>query len=173
MFFNQPFINEILKSRVSSQIDFRLPNFYFSPANNFYFPTVQLPQPPVVVKTQPFERQQQQQNGWEIAADILCTVGLGVVIGSALVLTVTAVAELLRPRKNSTQLTTGTRRFIRERDGEICFYCGDFAPDGHVDHRISRFNGRGNEPENLTWACVFCNCSKGAMNDTGYILLLE
>ena len=173
MFFNQPIITETKKSRISSQIDFRLPNFYFASGNNIYLPTVKLPQPPVAGITQPPEQQQQQKTGWELAADILCAVGLGVLIGGALVLTGAAIVELLRPRRNNIPLTPGMRRYIRERDEEICFYCDDFAPDGHVDHRISRNNGGSNEPENLTWACVFDNCSKGSLNDNEYIALLQ
>lgn len=173
MFFNQPIITETKKSRVSPQIDFRLPNFYFPSGNNSFLPTVKLQPPPVTINTQPSEQQNQQKTGWEIAADILCAVGLGVLIGGALVLTGAAIVELLRPRRNNIPLTPGMRRYIRERDEEICFYCGDYAPDGHVDHRISRNNNGSNEPENLTWACVFCNCSKGALNDTEYIALLQ
>jgi hypothetical protein len=172
MFFNQPIIIETKKNRVSAQIDFNLPNYYFSSGNIIYLPAVKLWQSPVATKTQPFQ-EQQQKNGWEIAADILCAVGLGVLIGGALVLTGAAIVEMLRLRRNSVPLTPGMRRYIRERDEEICFYCGDYAPDGHVDHRISRNNGGSNEPENLTWACVFDNCSKGALNDTEYIAFLQ
>lgn len=173
MFFNQPIITETKKSRISPQIDFRLPNLYFPLGNTTYLPSVALPQYPIAAKTLPFEQRQEQKTGWEIAADFLCAVGLGVLIGGAVVLTAAAIAELLRPRRNSVPLTPGMRLYIRERDEEICFYCDDYAPDGHVDHRISRNNGGSNEPENLTWACVFCNCSKGSLNDDEYIALLQ
>ena len=175
MFFNQPIITQTNDFRVSPQIDFRLPNSSFSFGNQMYSPALFFQQPQAARPAQPAQQppSHPQKTGWERAAEILCAVGIGVIIGGVLVLTAAAVAELLRPRRNSVPLTAKERRFIRERDGEICFYCEDHAPDGHVDHRISRSNGGGNEPENLTWACVFCNCSKGAMNDFDYLLLIE
>ena len=172
MFFNQPIILPTNHFRVAPQISFRLPNSLFLLDNRVYLPALPFQQPQQVAPLQQ-QPQQQQRTGWELAAEILCAVGLGVIIGGTLVLTAAAIAELLRPRRNNTPLTTKERLFIRERDGEICYYCDDYAPNGHVDHRVSRANGGGNELENLTWACVFCNCSKGAMNDTDYILRLE
>ena len=44
---------------------------------------------------------------------------------------------------------------------------------GHVDHRISRANGGSNDYANLTWACAPCNWSKGVMNDTEFLDLLQ
>lgn len=96
-----------------------------------------------------------------IGQTILITVGI---IGL-----VTLIDDLLQPCYNIEPLTQRIRNIIRERDEEICFYCSVYVPDGHVDHRISRFNGGGNDFDNLTWACVSCNCSKGAMNDYDFI----
>ena len=70
-----------------------------------------------------------------------------------------------RPRRrsrNDEPLTPYTRARVRERDQEICNYCGCNAPNGHVDHRRSRANGGTNHLNNLSWACSSCNCSKGA-----------
>lgn len=173
MFFNQPFITQQNEVCVSPQFNFRLPNSSFLLGNQLHLSSLSFRQPKIAVPPVQSQQYQQQKTGWEIAVEIVCALGLGVIIGGALVLTTAAVVELLRPRRNSIPLTAGERRFIRERDGEICFYCEDYAPDGHVDHRVSRNNGGGNEPKNLTWACVFCNCSKGAMNDTDYLLLIE
>lgn len=172
MFFNHHFITHQTETRVSPQINFRLPNSPVLFGTKIYLPA-QIIQPQFF--TAPLQQHQQspQKNGWEVAAEILCAIGLGVIVGGALILTATAIAELLGPRRNTAPLTAAQRRFIRERDGEICFYCGDYAPDGHVDHRTSRVNGGGNEPENLTWTCVFHNCSKGSMNDADYLALLE
>lgn len=100
-----------------------------------------------------------------IGGTILVTAGI-IGIGNAL-------AELFQPQYNSEPLTQNIRNYIRDRDDEICLYCEEYASNGHVDHRISRYNGGSNNLDNLTWACVFCNCSKGSMNDTEYIKLLE
>lgn len=161
-----------IETGVSPQMNFQLPNLTVSLGGKIY-PSAQVIQRQFFTAPLPPQQQPPQQTDWEIVAEILCALGLGVIIGGALVLTTVALVELLRPRRNNVPLTTKERRFIRERDSEICFYCGDYAPDGHVDHRVSRANNGGNEPENLTWACGFCNCSKGALNDTEYIALLE
>lgn len=41
-----------------------------------------------------------------------------------------------RPR-NDEPLTPRLRAQVRERDEGFCTYCGCYAPDGHVDHRVS------------------------------------
>jgi len=167
MFFNQMIFIQENKQRQNPQISYQFHNarYLFGNETN-YFPAIDANQQ-VITPIQP------PKTGWETASEILGNLALGALIGGALVLTAIAVFELIRPRRNSVPLTSGMRRYIRERDEEICFYCGDYAPDGHVDHRISRNNNGSNEPENLTWACVFCNCSKGALNDTEYIALLQ
>lgn len=77
-----------------------------------------------------------------------------------------------RPR-NDEPLTASLRARVRERDGTICTYCGYHAPDGHIDHRVSRANGGSNQMNNLSWACVRCNCSKGAMNARQFMRLMS
>lgn len=164
MFFNQMIFIQEKNHRQNPQISYQFHNTpYFGGNENSYFLKRQQDIPPL----------QPQKTGWETATEIIGNLALGALIGGALALTAIAVFELIRPRRNNVPLTSGMRRYIRERDEEICFYCGDYAPDGHVDHRISRNNGGSNEPENLTWACVFDNCSKGSLSDTEYIALLQ
>jgi 5-methylcytosine-specific restriction endonuclease McrA len=67
-------------------------------------------------------------------------------------------------RRNVEPLSAGLRAYIRERDEEICTYCGCYAPEGHVDHRVSRANGGSNRVNNLSWSCAPCNQSKGSMS---------
>jgi 5-methylcytosine-specific restriction endonuclease McrA len=98
--------------------------------------------------------------------------GAVLVIGAGVCLAA-AVASLLGPQYNDEPLTRGTRKFIRERDGETCFYCWVYAPNGHVDHRISRARGGSNDPDNLAWACAPCNWSKGTMSDTEFLSLFD
>lgn len=74
--------------------------------------------------------------------------------------------------RNNEPLTASLRTKVRERDGSVCIYCGCHAPDGHVDHRVSRANGGSNHMNNLSWACVQCNCSKGAMNTRQFMRLM-
>lgn len=68
-----------------------------------------------------------------------------------------------RERKDEP-LTPRLRARVRERDDAFCTYCDRYAPDGHVDHRVSRVNGGSNHLNNLSWACSGCNLKKGAMN---------
>lgn len=105
--------------------------------------------------------------------EILLGFGLGVVLIGGVAIVAEVLNELFGSVRNDEPLTAAMRTYVRERDGEICFYCKGDAPDGHVDHRTSRANGGSNDPRNLTWACIFCNCSKGALNETEFIRLLK
>ena len=106
-------------------------------------------------------------------SDILRDLGKIFLVGFGICVTIGAVASLLVPQRNDEPLTRRDRDYIRWRDGEVCFYCNVRAPNGHVDHRISRANGGGNDYDNLTWACASCNCSKRAMNDTEFLALFR
>ncbi len=60
-----------------------------------------------------------------------------------------------------------TRSLVRERAGDRCEYCRlrqDQAPLWHhqVEHIIPRKHGGSDETDNLAWACVRCNLSKGS-----------
>lgn len=108
-----------------------------------------------------------------ILGEIILGVGFGAVVVGGAVIVAEIFSEFFRPVRNDEPMTSAIRRYIRERDDEVCLYCEEYAPNGHVDHRVSRANGGSNDPENLTWACVSCNCSKGALNDTEFIMLME
>ena len=53
------------------------------------------------------------------------------------------------------------RRQIKNRDGSICYYCGEESPSGDLDHIIPLSRGGDDSPSNLTWSCSECNQSKG------------
>lgn len=94
-----------------------------------------------------------------------------VVVGVSIL--VEAAKAILGPQYNDEPLTKRDRDYIRARDREVCLYCSIHAPNGHVDHRVSRANGGPNDYDNLAWACVSCNCSKGALNDNEFLSLLQ
>ncbi len=64
-----------------------------------------------------------------------------------------------------TYLSAETRRFVAERAGHRCEYCHIHEDDTffgcEVDHIVSKKHGGGNEPDNLAYACLFCNRHKG------------
>ena len=62
------------------------------------------------------------------------------------------------PNKPRT-LTGSERRFVLERDGEICTYCGD--PATQVDHIMPWSYYPDNNPDNLASACQTCNLMAG------------
>jgi hypothetical protein len=110
--------------------------------------------------------------GETVGEIIAGALGVGTIVvlgaGAALCLEslfVTSEPATNRKRKPNYEPLEGWRKeFVRERDGEICAYCGCHAPWGHVDHKTSRANGGSNLFRNLVWACSSCNCSKGRRN---------
>lgn len=56
--------------------------------------------------------------------------------------------------------TTEMRRYIFERDGEVCTYCGCTEGPFHVDHIIPHSRGGETSLDNLTVACRSCNVRK-------------
>lgn len=64
-----------------------------------------------------------------------------------------------------TYIGTEIRRFIADRAGNRCEYCLIHEDDTffgcEIDHIISKKHGGSNDPENLAYACLFCNRHKG------------
>ena len=64
-----------------------------------------------------------------------------------------------------TYISAEIRRLVAERAGCRCEYCLIHEDDTflgcEVDHIISKKHGGRNEPENLAYACLFCNRHKG------------
>ncbi|GAB2773663.1 hypothetical protein GCM10027175_09360 [Hymenobacter latericoloratus] len=58
------------------------------------------------------------------------------------------------------------RRQVAERAGYCCEYCrlaeADMFLGCHIDHVISEKHGGLTQPDNLAYACVFCNLHKGS-----------
>lgn len=62
-------------------------------------------------------------------------------------------------------------RYIRERDGFICAYCGQFG--NTVDHVWPRSRGGICTPANCVCACRCCNGRKGSLSVGQFISLVE
>ncbi|MEA2085071.1 MAG: HNH endonuclease [Thermodesulfobacteriota bacterium] len=64
-----------------------------------------------------------------------------------------------------TYTSAEIRQLVAERAGRRCEYCLIHEDDTflgcEVDHIISKKHGGSNEPENLAYACLFCNRHKG------------
>ncbi|WP_013322702.1 HNH endonuclease [Gloeothece verrucosa] len=71
-----------------------------------------------------------------------------------------------------TYIAIELRRLVAQRANFRCEYCLIFARDRlsgcHVDHIISLKHGGETTPENLAYACMFCNLNKGT--DLGSII---
>jgi hypothetical protein len=66
----------------------------------------------------------------------------------------------------SSYVSADLRRFVASRAENICEYCLIHESDTYlgcqVDHIISEKHGGATEPENLAFACAFCNRMKGS-----------
>ncbi len=64
------------------------------------------------------------------------------------------------------------RRLVAERADYICEYCliaeADRSSSCQVDHIISVKHGGSTTPDNLAYACIYCNLQKGS--DLGSII---
>ena len=64
-----------------------------------------------------------------------------------------------------TRVTNAVRNRVRERAKTRCEYC--YLPDGiirlphQVDHILPPRHGGTDDENNLSWACYYCNNSKG------------
>ncbi len=64
-----------------------------------------------------------------------------------------------------TYISVQLRQLVIERADSICEYClistSDRSSSCQVDHIISVKHGGDTTPENLCYACIFCNLQKG------------
>lgn len=58
-------------------------------------------------------------------------------------------------------IPTHVQSAVRERDGEVCSYCGTTDGPFHLDHIMPWSRGGEHTVENLTVACASCNRAKG------------
>lgn len=67
-------------------------------------------------------------------------------------------------RTISQTTTTSWNRLkgiIKRHHGDICHYCGNYAPNGQVDHILPLTKGGTDAVDNLVWSCEQCNQAKG------------
>lgn len=64
-----------------------------------------------------------------------------------------------------SRVSDDIRQNVRQRANDRCEYC--HKPDilstygNHVDHIVPLVHGGTSEPDNLAWACLYCNVAKG------------
>ena len=71
------------------------------------------------------------------------------------------------PQTRELQLLTReswkrVKGLVKKRDHATCHICKRYAPGGQVDHVIPLSRGGTDALDNLAWACVTCNRSKGS-----------
>lgn len=57
-------------------------------------------------------------------------------------------------------LAPSVKQAVRDRDGDVCAYCGATEGPFEIDHIVPWSRGGGHDIENLTVACVPCNRGK-------------
>ena len=67
-----------------------------------------------------------------------------------------------QPERLTRESWSRVREIVKGRDGEMCQYCGQPAPDGEPDHILPLARGGTDAVTNLVWSCQECNRSKGA-----------
>ena len=65
----------------------------------------------------------------------------------------------------------GFRRYVLERDGYSCYFCGSYGDT--IDHLLPRAKGGHTTPVNCVCACIDCNQSKADKDLEEFISLLE
>lgn len=65
------------------------------------------------------------------------------------------------PRPIGVALSPEVRAAVIERDGDVCFYCGEKGAPLHIDHVLATSRGGTDQMDNLVVACAACNMSKG------------
>lgn len=70
--------------------------------------------------------------------------------------------QRLRVQRVGTLAANVRHALALERRG-LCFYCGEPAPDGHVEHVIPLSRGGAQSVGNTVWACGPCNLGKGSL----------
>jgi len=74
---------------------------------------------------------------------------------------------------NSIRLTGSKARKIRDKVrnifSDVCYYCGEEAQTGHIEHKIPLAIGGTNDLDNLVWSCADCNLSKGTKTSEEFI----
>lgn len=68
-----------------------------------------------------------------------------------------------RKKEKRPWIPLAVQRYVFERDGHLCKYCGCKEGPFHLDHITPWSAGGEHTAENLTVACARCNWSKGAM----------
>jgi len=53
------------------------------------------------------------------------------------------------------------KNIVKNRNNSTCYYCGKIDDNGHVDHVVPIVLGGDDRLDNLVWACISCNLSKG------------
>lgn len=62
------------------------------------------------------------------------------------------------------------RRFILDRDGDTCRYCGDYGDT--IDHVVPRSKGGLSSPANCVCACNSCNQRKASRDLNEFVCIL-
>ena len=79
------------------------------------------------------------------------------------------VKKTPRPGKNSKQRMIGK---LRERDDNLCFFCGQFHPET-LEHLLPVSHGGNNKPENLALAHAPCNVIAGNLGIVAKVRLRD
>lgn len=79
-----------------------------------------------------------------------------------------AVDRLLK-RHLLRSIPQAIRRFVMQRDGGRCRYCGSTAGPFELDHILPWSRGCKHEASNLTVACHDCNRAKGVLTEDEFL----
>ncbi|WP_185959613.1 HNH endonuclease [Lentibacillus cibarius] len=63
------------------------------------------------------------------------------------------------------------KKFVLERDGFICYYCGFYGDT--IDHKISKSKGGLSTPRNCVCSCGECNSEKADMRYKEYLEIIN
>jgi hypothetical protein len=62
---------------------------------------------------------------------------------------------------------------LREKQGNRCYYCGDYLVNVHIEHKTPLIRGGSNDISNIALSCPLCNIRKHDMTEEEFLVVIR